>query len=72
MCAHGGTGPRASNSSHVSYLAQTRMLTPVMIHSPECVERATSANSQLSFLGPLSVSSQPIHIEATTPADWHS
>jgi hypothetical protein len=32
-------------TSHVSYLAQTRKLTPVIICSPECVERAATADS---------------------------
>ena len=33
------------DSSHVSYLAQTRKSAPVILYSPECVERATTANS---------------------------
>jgi len=33
------------HSSHVSYLAQTRKSTPVILYSPECVERAATANS---------------------------
>jgi hypothetical protein len=32
-------------SSQVSYLAQTRESAPVIIYSPECVERAMGANS---------------------------
>lgn len=40
-----------TNSSQVSYLAQTRKCTPVILYCAECDKRATSANSQLSFLG---------------------
>jgi hypothetical protein len=36
---------RTPDSSHVSYLAQTRKSVPVILQSPECVERATTANS---------------------------
>ena len=42
---------RNLNSSQVSNLAQTRKPTPVILYSAECVERATTADSQLSFLG---------------------
>ena len=38
-------------SSHVSYLAQTRMSAPVILYSPECVYGAVTAESQLSLLG---------------------
>ena len=40
-----GASPRNPNSSHVSNLAQTRKATPVILYSPECVGRATTANS---------------------------
>ena len=35
---------RNPNSSHVSYFAQTRKTTPVILNLAECVERATTAN----------------------------
>src|SRR5580692_2277898 len=38
-------GPHPPNSSLVSNLAQTRRSTSVILYSPECVGRATTANS---------------------------
>ncbi len=35
----------------MSYLAQTRNFVPVILNTPECVEGAADADSQLSFLG---------------------
>jgi len=35
--------------SHVSYLAQTRKFASVILCSPECVDWAADADSQLSF-----------------------
>jgi hypothetical protein len=32
-------------SSHVSYVAQTRVSTPVILYSPECVHGAATADS---------------------------
>ncbi len=37
--------PRQTYSPHVSYLAQTRKSAPVILYSPECVDRATNADS---------------------------
>jgi hypothetical protein len=36
-----------AQSLHVSYLAQTRKHTPVILYSPECVDGAAKADSQL-------------------------
>jgi len=36
---------------YVSYLAQTRKLAPVILYSPECVDRAADADSLLLIPG---------------------
>jgi hypothetical protein len=41
---------RNPNSSHVSYFAQTRKTTPVILNMVECVERATTANFAAAFI----------------------
>jgi hypothetical protein len=35
----------AFNSLHVSYVAQTQEQSPVILHSPECVDGAATADS---------------------------
>jgi hypothetical protein len=45
----------------VSYLAQTRTSTPVILSSPECVDGAADADSQLLF----QVAAGPIHHQAS-------
>jgi hypothetical protein len=41
----------------VSYLAQTRKSSAVILDSPECVDRAANADSQFLFLRSLTVNS---------------
>src|SRR5258707_14573019 len=48
-----------SQSSHVSYLAQTRLSAPVILYSPECVYGASTAELELSLLGRCGVRELP-------------
>jgi hypothetical protein len=41
----------SGNSAQVSNLAQTQKPTTVILYPAECIERVTTATSQLSFLG---------------------
>jgi hypothetical protein len=73
-------GPQ-SYAAHVSYVAQTRQAVPVMLQSPECVAKATVADSRLSFLGRGSdpdqvtraaTSSLQLSSSAYMPKHWHT
>src|ERR1035438_5137131 len=44
-CLSDSDQPISLNCSHVSYLAQTLHAAPVIVYSPECVERVTTASS---------------------------
>jgi hypothetical protein len=73
-------GPQ-SYAAHVSYVAQTRQAVPVILQSPECVAKATVADSRLSFLGRgldpdqvtrAATSSLQLSSSAYLPKYWHT